>query len=70
MITIKLYRLVLLLLLSFSLLSCQSFQKDRDLEHYLVGGALAYAIGKHVCRHSNFVENCAVGAAAVFVLWY
>ena len=70
MITTKLYRLVLLLIVSLSLSGCQSFQKDRDLEHYIVGGALAYAIGKHVCRHSNFVENCGVGAAATFVLWY
>lgn len=49
---------------------CQSFQKDRDLEMYIVGSLLSYAIGKHVCRHSEFDENCGIGAAAVFVLWY
>ncbi len=49
---------------------CQSFQKDRDLEMYLVGAGLSYAIGKHVCRHSEFDENCGVGAAAAFVIWY
>ena len=49
---------------------CQSFQKDHDLELYLVGGALSYVIGKHVCRHSEFDEMCGVGAAATFIVWY
>tara|TARA_R110002072_G_scaffold47597_3_gene130803 strand:- start:29566 stop:29769 length:204 start_codon:yes stop_codon:yes gene_type:complete len=59
-----------LVALSLLLSGCQSFQKDRDLELYLVGAALSYAIGKHVCRKSEFRENCGVGAAAAFVLWY
>jgi len=49
---------------------CSSFQKERDLEMYIVGGALSYIIGKHVCRKSEFDEMCGVGAAATFVLWY
>jgi uncharacterized lipoprotein NlpE involved in copper resistance len=59
-----------LIAISMTLSGCQSFQKDRDLEMYLVGGLLSYAIGKHVCRHSEFDENCGLGAAAAFVLWY
>lgn len=59
-----------LIAVSMMLGGCQSFQKDRDLEMYIVGAALSYAIGKHVCRHSEFDENCGVGAAAAFVLWY
>ena len=59
-----------LITVSMMLGGCQSFQKDRDLEMYIVGAALSYAIGKHVCRHSEFDENCGVGAAAAFVLWY
>lgn len=49
---------------------CSSFQKERDLELYLVGAGLSYAVGKHVCRHSTHVEKCGVGAAAAFVIWY
>jgi len=49
---------------------CSSFQKERDLEMYIVGGALTYIIGKHACRHSEFDEICGVGAATTFVLWY
>jgi len=50
---------------------CQSFQKERDLEMYLVGAALTYAAAKHICRNSvNHGEKCGVGAAAAFVLWY
>ena len=49
---------------------CSSFQKERDLEMYIVGGALSYIIGKHACRHSEFDEMCGVGAATTFVLWY
>jgi len=49
---------------------CGSFQKERDLEMYIVGGALSYIIGKHACRHSEFDEICGVGAATTFVLWY
>ncbi|KZY29409.1 MULTISPECIES: hypothetical protein [unclassified Oleiphilus] len=59
-------------LIAVSLLmgGCQSFQKDRDLELYIVGAGLSYAIGKHVCRHSEFVETCGVSAAATFIVWY
>lgn len=62
--------LTTLIALSMMLSGCQSFQKDRDLEMYIVGAALSYAIGKHVCRKSEFDENCGIGAAAAFVLWY
>jgi hypothetical protein len=62
--------LTTLIAVSMMLSGCQSFQKDRDLEMYIVGAALSYAIGKHVCRHSEFDENCGIGAAAAFVLWY
>jgi hypothetical protein len=65
-------KLILTTLIAVSMMvsGCQSFQKDRDLEMYIVGAALSYAIGKHVCRHSEFDENCGIGAAAAFVLWY
>ena len=59
-----------LIALSMMLGGCQSFQKEHDLEMYLVGAGLSYAIAKHVCRNSNFRENCGIGAAAAFVLWY
>ena len=59
-----------LIVVSMMLSGCQSFQKDRDLEMYVVGALLSYAIGKHVCRKSEFDENCGIGAAAAFVLWY
>tara|TARA_R110001592_G_scaffold204098_1_gene454137 strand:- start:47237 stop:47440 length:204 start_codon:yes stop_codon:yes gene_type:complete len=59
-----------LIVVSMILGGCQSFQKDRDLEMYVVGALLSYAIGKHVCRNSEFDENCGIGAAAAFVLWY
>ncbi|KZX73603.1 hypothetical protein A3715_15735 [Oleiphilus sp. HI0009] len=49
---------------------CSSFQKERDLELYLVGAALTYAAGKHICRTSNHDEKCGLGAAAAFVIWY
>lgn len=50
---------------------CQSFQKERDLEMYIVGSALTYAAAKHICRNSvNHAEKCGLGAAAAFVLWY
>lgn len=70
MLNSKICRSLIVMLLSLSITSCQSFQKDRDLELYLVGGLLTYAIGKHVCRHSHFDENCGIGSAAAFVLWY
>jgi hypothetical protein len=47
-----------LIVLSMLLSGCQSFQKDRDLEMYVVGALL------------SFDENCGIGAAAAFVLWY
>jgi len=53
-----------------ALTACQSFQKERDLELYLVGGALTYAAAKHICRHSEHEEKCGVGSAVAFVLWY
>lgn len=62
--------LAVLVACTLFLSGCQSFQKDRDLEMYIVGAALSYAIGKHVCRTSRFDENCGIGAAAAFVLWY
>jgi len=50
---------------------CQSFQKERDLEMYIIGAGLSYAVGKQLCRTSdNHKEKCGVGAAAAFVLWY
>lgn len=49
---------------------CQSFQKERDLELYIVGAALTYAGAKHICRTSEHSEKCGVGAAAAFVIWY
>ena len=60
------------LLVSVSVLlgGCESFQKERDLEIYLVGAALTYAAAKHICRTSEHDEKCGLGAAAVFVLWY
>jgi len=66
----KKFKLGLVLALLVSMAGCQSFQKDRDLEMYLVGAGLSYAIGKHLCRHSEFVETCGVGAAATFIIWY
>ena len=65
-------KLTMTLLIAATMLigGCQSFQKDHDLELYLVGAGLSYAIGKHVCRQSEFVETCGVGAAAAFVIWY
>lgn len=52
------------------LTSCGSFQKERDLEMYIVGAALSYAVAKHICRTSEHDEKCGLGAAATFVLWY
>jgi len=49
---------------------CSSFQKERDLELYLVGAGLSYAAAKHICRTSDHDEKCGVGAAAAFVIWY
>lgn len=49
---------------------CSSFQKERDLELYLVGAGLMYAAGKHICRTSDYDERCGLGAAAAFVIWY
>lgn len=49
---------------------CQSFQKERDLELYIVGAALTYAAAKHICRTSEHAEKCGLGAAAAFVIWY
>lgn len=49
---------------------CSSFQKERDLELYLVGAGLTYAVAKHICRTSDHDEKCGVGAAAAFVIWY
>jgi hypothetical protein len=62
--------IVLLIAVAMMTGGCASFQKDRDLEMYIVGAGLSYAIAKHVCRESNFRETCGVGAAAAFVLWY
>ena len=61
---------VILTACMFLIGGCASFQKDRDLELYLVGAALTYAAGKHICRTSEHDEKCGVGAAAAFVLWY
>jgi len=61
---------IALITVSMLLGGCQSFQKDHDLELYVVGAAISYALGKHVCRHSEFDETCGVGAAAAFVIWY
>ena len=66
----KRLRFVSLLVLSLVLSGCQSFQKDRDLELYLVGGALTYAAAKSICRKSAHAEKCGVGAAAAFIVWY
>lgn len=64
-------RMMACILLATAMLSgCQSFQKERDLEMYLVGAALSYAVAKHVCRTSDHDEKCGLGAAAAFVLWY
>jgi len=65
-------KLSIILIIAATMLigGCSSFQKERDLEMYLVGGALTYIIGKHACRKSEFNEMCGVGAAAAFVLWY
>lgn len=49
---------------------CSSFQKERDLELYLVGAGLTYAAAKHICRTSDHDEKCGLGAAAAFVIWY
>lgn len=49
---------------------CQSFQKERDMELYIVGAGLTYAAAKYLCRTSEHDEKCGVGAAAAFVLWY
>lgn len=49
---------------------CSSFQKERDLELYLVGAGLTYAAAKHICRTSDHDEKCGVGAAAAFIIWY
>lgn len=66
----KIIRIALIAFLVLGLASCQSFQKERDLELYIVGGALVYAAAKHICRHSDSAEKCGVGSAAAFVLWY
>jgi hypothetical protein len=65
-------KLSIILVIAVSMLmgGCSSFQKERDLELYIVGGALSYIIAKHACRKSEFDEMCGVGAAAAFVLWY
>lgn len=55
---------------SLMLGGCSTFQKDRDLELYIVGAGLSYALAKHVCRKSDFEEQCGVGAAAAFIVWY
>jgi len=62
--------IILVIAVTMLISGCSSFQKDRDLEMYIVGGALSYIIGKHACRKSEFNEMCGVGAAAAFVLWY
>ncbi len=49
---------------------CSTFQKERDLELYIVGAGLTYAAAKHICRTSEHREKCGIGAAAAFVLWY
>lgn len=62
--------LVCLMSLTIFLSGCQSFQKERDLEMYIVGAGLSYAVAKHICRTSEHDEKCGIGAAATFVLWY
>ncbi|MFT6265737.1 MAG: hypothetical protein ACJAWS_001887 [Oleiphilaceae bacterium] len=61
---------ILVIAVTMLMSGCSSFQKERDLEMYIVGGVLSYVIGKHACRQSEFDEICGVGAAAAFVLWY
>jgi len=58
------------IILSMMMSGCSTFQKDRDLEMYIVGAGLSYVVGKQLCRKSDSAENCGVGAAAAFVLWY
>jgi len=65
-------KLGVVLVIAFAVITtgCSSFQKERDLELYLVGAGLTYAAAKHICRTSEHREKCGVGAAAAFVLWY
>jgi len=65
-------KLSVVFLITFAIMlgGCQSFEKDHDLELYIVGATLSYVIGKHACRHSHYDETCGVGAAAAFVIWY
>ena len=60
-------KLGMLIVISVALISsgCQSFQKDRDLELYIIGAGLTYAAAKHICRTSEHAEKCGVGAAGV-----
>lgn len=62
--------ILVVVFLALTSAGCSSFQKDRDLELYLVGAGLTYAAAKHICRTSEHREKCGVGAAAAFVLWY
>jgi len=66
----KKFGVLLVLISSLVFSGCSTFQKDRDLELYLVGAGLTYAAAKHICRTSEHREKCGVGAAAAFVLWY
>jgi len=61
---------ITLVMVSLMLGGCQSFEKEHDLELYIVGATLSYILGKHACRHSEYDETCGVGAAAAFVIWY
>ena len=45
--------ITLLVVSGLFLSGCQSFQKERDLEMYIVGTALTYAAAKHICRNSG-----------------
>ncbi len=63
-------RLIVILGLIVNLSACQSFQKNYDLEHYIVGSLLTYSAAKHICRKSEFNERCGVGSAVAFILWY
>ena len=67
----KKLRVILGVVTSILLGGCSSFQRERDLELYLVGAALTYAAAKGiVCRNSEYREQCGVAAAAAFVIWY
>ena len=66
----KKWMLCLAASLTLLLSGCSSFQKERDLELYIIGSALTYAAAKQICRTSDYAERCGVAAAAAFVIWY